>query len=90
MAEVYRPDTWCSRGDTDAPRISPVTPAEDMRPILINGVPWSAVLARIWRTNGGCRADGPHGAEPAAEQAARTETGRHERGGGRATSDVCQ
>jgi len=83
MAEVYSTDTRRRNGDTDAPRMSPVTPAEDMRTILINGVPWTAVLARIWRTNGGCRADGPHGAEPAAERTDRTKMGRHKRGGKR-------
>jgi periplasmic protein CpxP/Spy len=45
MAEVYSPDTRRSNGDIDAPRISPVTPAEDLRTLLINGVPWRAVLA---------------------------------------------
>jgi hypothetical protein len=50
MAEVPSPDTRHSCGDSNARRTSPVTPAEDMRPILINRVPWSAGLAFGGRT----------------------------------------
>jgi hypothetical protein len=34
-------------GNSDAPHLTPVTPAEDARTILINEVSWSAVLAGI-------------------------------------------
>ena len=47
MAEVYRPDTPRNRGDSDAPHLSPVTPAEDARTILINKISWGAVLAGV-------------------------------------------
>ena len=40
-------DTPRSRGDTDAPHESPVTPEEDARTILINRVSWGAVLAGV-------------------------------------------
>ena len=43
MAKTPQPDTPRSRGDTDAPHISPVTPAEDARTILLNRVSWGAV-----------------------------------------------
>lgn len=39
------PDTPRSRGDRDAPHVSPVTPSEDVRTILLNRVSWEAVLA---------------------------------------------
>jgi hypothetical protein len=45
VAEVYKPDTPRNRGIGDAPHVSPVTPAEDARTILINKVSWGAVLA---------------------------------------------
>lgn len=35
------------RGDIDAPHLSPVTPAEDARTILINKVSWGAILAGV-------------------------------------------
>src|SRR5688572_7056940 len=41
------PDTPRSRGDPDAPHVSPVTPDEDMRTILINRVSWGAVFAGV-------------------------------------------
>ena len=47
MAEIYRPDTPRNRGDSDAPHLSPVTPAEDARTILINKISWGAVLAGV-------------------------------------------
>jgi hypothetical protein len=40
-------DTPRGRGDRDAPHLSPVTPDEDMRTILINRVSWGAVLAGV-------------------------------------------
>jgi hypothetical protein len=47
MAEVYHPDTPRDRGDYDAPHMTPVTPAEDARTIMINKVSWGAVLAGV-------------------------------------------
>ena len=38
-------DTPRARGDRDAPHVSPVTPDEDVRTVLINRVSWGAVLA---------------------------------------------
>jgi hypothetical protein len=35
------------RGDNDAPHMSPVTPSEDMRTVIINRISWSAVLAGV-------------------------------------------
>jgi hypothetical protein len=46
MASIQS-DTARSRGDRDAPHITPVTPEEDMRTILINRVSWGAVLAGV-------------------------------------------
>ncbi len=43
----HHPDTPRSRGDKDAPHVSPVTPAEDMRTIEINRVAWEAVFAGV-------------------------------------------
>lgn len=34
-------------GDTDAPHTSPVTPAEDVRTVLLNRISWGAVLAGV-------------------------------------------
>jgi hypothetical protein len=42
-----QPATPRARGDSDAPHLSPVTPAEDARTILINQISWGAVLAGI-------------------------------------------
>ncbi len=41
------PDTPRARGDRDAPHMSPVTPAEDARTVLINEISWGAVFAGI-------------------------------------------
>jgi hypothetical protein len=43
----HHPDTPRNRGDYDAPHLSPSTPADDMRTILLNRVSWSAVLAGV-------------------------------------------
>jgi hypothetical protein len=40
-------DTPRGRGDDDAPHLSPVTPAEDMRTMMLNKVSWGAVLAGV-------------------------------------------
>ena len=40
-------DTPRNRGVSNAPHMSPVTPAEDARTILINKVSWGAVLAGV-------------------------------------------
>jgi hypothetical protein len=42
-----QPDTPRNRGDRDAPHVSPVTPAEDARSVLLNRVSWGAVLAGV-------------------------------------------
>ena len=47
MAATYQPDTPPSRGDAGAPHMSPVTPAEDARAIVINKTSWGAVLAGV-------------------------------------------
>lgn len=41
------PTTPRSQGDKDAPHLSPVTPAEDVRTVLINNISWGAVLAGV-------------------------------------------
>jgi hypothetical protein len=41
------PDTPRNRGDYTAPHMSPVTPAEDARTILLNRVSWGAVSAGV-------------------------------------------
>ena len=41
------PDTPRNRGDDDAPHLSPATPAEDQRTILLNEIAWGAVLAGV-------------------------------------------
>src|ERR671910_2373374 len=46
MATTVHPATPRSRGD-DAPHMSPVTPAEDARTMLINKISWGAVLAGV-------------------------------------------
>ena len=43
----HHPDTPRNRGDYDAPHLSPSTPADDVRTILLNRVSWSAVLAGV-------------------------------------------
>jgi hypothetical protein len=47
MAENIKPDTPRNRGDHDAPHVTPVTPAEDARTILLNKVSWGAVFAGV-------------------------------------------
>ncbi|WP_457093134.1 PhnA-like protein [Microvirga sp. P5_D2] len=47
MTDVHHPDTPRNRGDHDAPHMSPVTPAEDARTIMLNRVSWGAVLAGV-------------------------------------------
>ncbi len=47
MAATYQPDTPRNRGDADTPHMSPVTPAEDARTIVINKISWGAVLAGV-------------------------------------------
>ena len=47
MTDANHPDTPRSRGDYDAPHMSPVTPAEDARTIMLNRVSWGAVLAGV-------------------------------------------
>ena len=42
-----QPDTPRDLGDADAPHMSPVTPDEDARTILLNRVSWAAVLAGV-------------------------------------------
>lgn len=41
------PSTPRNSGDYDAPHVSPVTPAEDMRTIMLNRISWGAVLAGV-------------------------------------------
>lgn len=41
------PTTPRARGASDAPHLSPVTPAEDARTILINQISWGAVFAGV-------------------------------------------
>ena len=40
-------DTPRSRGDRDAPHLSPATPAEDARTIMLNRISWGAVFAGV-------------------------------------------
>jgi len=47
MVDTHDPDTPRNRGDYDAPHLSPATPADDMRTILLNRVSWGAVLAGV-------------------------------------------
>lgn len=47
MSDQTMPDTPRNRGNMDAPHISPATPAEDVRTVLINKVSWGAVLAGV-------------------------------------------
>jgi hypothetical protein len=41
------PDTPRNRGDSDAPHLSPATPEDDIRTIMLNRVSWGAVLAGV-------------------------------------------
>jgi hypothetical protein len=47
MTRIPHPDTPRNTGDYDAPHLSPITPAEDARTILINKISWSAVFAGV-------------------------------------------
>lgn len=47
MADKNHPDTPRNRGDYDAPHLTPTTPAEDVRTIMLNRVSWGAVLAGV-------------------------------------------
>ena len=47
MVDIHHSDTPRNRGDYNAPHMSPSTPAEDARTILLNRVSWSAVLAGV-------------------------------------------
>jgi hypothetical protein len=47
MDDARQPDTPRSRGGYDAPHLSPGTPAEDARTIMLNRVSWGAVLAGV-------------------------------------------
>src|ERR671913_2130444 len=47
MATTHHPDTPRNRGDSDAPHMSPVTPSEDARTIMLNKVTWGAVFAGV-------------------------------------------
>src|SRR5215213_7095253 len=41
------PATPRNRGDHDAPHMSPATPAEDARSLMLNRIAWGAVLAGV-------------------------------------------
>src|SRR5215204_5906566 len=47
MPDTVDPNIPRRRGDQDAPHMSPVTPAEDARTIMLNRVSWGAVLAGV-------------------------------------------
>jgi hypothetical protein len=47
MADPHHPDTPRNRGDHDAPHVSPISPAEDARTIMLNKVSWGAILAGV-------------------------------------------
>src|SRR5687768_1451396 len=47
ISTPVHPDTPRNRGDSDAPHVSPVTPAEDARTIMLNKISWGAVLAGV-------------------------------------------
>ncbi|HEX2449854.1 MAG TPA: hypothetical protein VHJ69_01865 [Gemmatimonadales bacterium] len=44
---TIHPNTPRARADGDAPHLSPATPAEDQRTILLNEIVWGAVLAGV-------------------------------------------
>src|SRR4051812_36942284 len=44
---VDHPATPRNRGDHDAPHMSPATPAEDARTMMLNRIAWGAVLAGV-------------------------------------------
>lgn len=45
MTDSRTPDMPRNLGDHDAPHMSPITPSEDARTVLINRISWGAVLA---------------------------------------------
>jgi hypothetical protein len=45
--DTTEPDTPRNRGDFDAAHMSPVTPAEDARTVILNRISWGAVLAGV-------------------------------------------
>jgi hypothetical protein len=45
--DTYKPDTPRNRGDYDAPHLSPVSPAEDARSIMLNRVSVGALFAGV-------------------------------------------
>jgi hypothetical protein len=47
MTDIHHPETPRNRGDYDAPHMSPITPAEDARTIMLNRISWGAVLAGV-------------------------------------------
>jgi hypothetical protein len=47
MVDMHDPDTPRNRGDYDAPHLSPATPEDDIRTIMLNRVSWGAVLAGV-------------------------------------------
>jgi hypothetical protein len=47
MTDIHHPDTPRNHGDSDAPHMSPVTPSEDARTIMLNKISWGAVLAGV-------------------------------------------
>src|SRR5688500_16110863 len=47
MTDAHHPDTPRNRGDRDAPHMSPVTPSEDARTIMLNKISWGAVFAGV-------------------------------------------
>jgi hypothetical protein len=47
MADPHHPDTPRNRGDHDAAYVSPISPAEDARTIMLNKVSWGAILAGV-------------------------------------------
>jgi hypothetical protein len=47
MSEVRHPDTPRSRGEYEAPQVLLVSPAEEVRSILLNQISWGAVLAGV-------------------------------------------
>src|SRR5215218_2300675 len=44
---AHQPTTPRNRGDHDAPHLSPATPAEDARTLMLNRIAWGAVLAGV-------------------------------------------
>jgi hypothetical protein len=44
---IDRPTTPRSQGDRNAPHMSPATPAEDARTLMLNRISWGAVFAGV-------------------------------------------